>query len=141
MWRKISLFFDEKGDISIFVLQQKLMEWCEIASWENLKPRLLTACCSDLAWKLLENLKKIHEEEKREIEQAKKKSKLGKKKDVAMPYGSLYQIFSNAIPENVRISCLTALIQKEIGMKDITGFCRGFQGKALIGNTITDHVR
>jgi hypothetical protein len=137
-------FFDEKGEVSALELQADLMKWCGISKWDNLKPRILTACCSELAWAHLEKLRRDWEE-KQALEAIKKQSS-GKKagvkaKKVAFSYTSIFPIFSATMPKAVQVECLRALIEGEIGMKDITAYCREFQGKALIANTMTDHMR
>jgi hypothetical protein len=137
-------FFDEKGEVSALELQADLMKWCGISKWDNLKPRILTACCSEIAWSHLEKLRGDWEE-KQALEMLKKQGS-GKKdgakpKKVPFSYTPIFPIFSRTMPKAVQVECLRALIEKEIGMKDISNYCREFQGKALIANTMTDHMR
>lgn len=140
------VFFDEKGEVSDTDLQDELLKWCGISTWENLKPRLQLACCSELAWRLLEDLRDdwlLGQTNMAEESEKKKKKRKGAtpKKIPEFSYTNLYAIFATTMPEAVRISCLGALLKGEIVTKDIRSFCQNFQGKALIANTILDHIR
>jgi hypothetical protein len=138
-------FFDDKGEITNPAIRRDIMLLCKVTKWDNLRTRLNTATCSDMTWALLERIREKWEKEQEE-EGERKAAKGGKgakvvKKHPEFAYTLVFRIFASTIPEPVRISCLRALLNEEINKKQIENYIRAFQGRALVANTIVDHVR
>jgi hypothetical protein len=106
-----------------------------------MRRRINTACCTDLEWSLLEILVKHFDQAQDEEQVGGRKKKNAKKEKKSMPFNNIYPIFAKTMPEAVKVACLRALVQKDIELKGVTAYCKGFQGKALIANTIVDHLK
>jgi hypothetical protein len=141
-WQKAkrdgSEFFDSTGEITNLQIKQDIMLLCKVTNWDNLRTRVNAATSSDATWSLLEKIREKWEREQEE--EAERKVKVVKKQQ-EFAYTAIFRIFATTIPEVVRVSCLRALLLDEISKKDIEKYCRAFQGRALVANTIVDHVR